>query len=274
MITNNTTSPTDQTAVGNHFAGLAREVDRADVGREPAANEADDAGPREEAATRRPPGQRRRLSAEELKAGETAAANARLREQVGRRIAQARHARNWSQTEAARMFGFATSAPLSKIENGMRMPPHDQLLNIARVLECSMDFFYGITEDEDIDRVGAARTRIAASVRRTIERTAEIVSEQIERHAKLIGPTVTDVRGLLAAGDDLLDATQNLIRLNSDVFDGMRGGATLIRTGCAFEAAAVDARRALRLTDALDKDLVRSLNALRVAGRAGDEDVK
>lgn len=190
------------------------------------------------------------------------AANIRLRPIVGTRLLSARDRSGLGQVEAAHLLGYATSSQLNQWEAGRRLPPLSELIKAARLYVVSVDYLVGDSDDQVRDHAQALRDTCLRGVRRQIERVAEITVDQIARHTRLVGPHIGTVRGLLKSGDGLLDSIQTFCRLNLQAMEQQRGGATLLRCAEEFERELLDARKSIRLHDALDGDLRRALAAI------------
>jgi transcriptional regulator with XRE-family HTH domain len=187
-----------------------------------------------------------------------AAENRRIAELIGSRLLEVRRMNGWTQTEAAAMLGWATPAQLAQIEAGQRRPPHDALLHIATVYNCSLDFIFGLIDSPDRDPARRTRATCLASVRGMLERVAELTVEQVDRSARLSsGMDVGTVRELLFAASRALDSLQLFQKLNQKTFDDLRGGASLIRAEADLGDAVRAAKSRLKLSDALDADLPR-----------------
>jgi transcriptional regulator with XRE-family HTH domain len=238
-------------AVSNPFAGL---TDRAAV---PAANDdvaedddvADDDGETSNhvSATRDP------------RRGD---ANRKLRRIVGPRLTRARALSGFSQTEAATAFGYRTPAQVSLWEMGRRLPPIFEVIKAARLYGVSLDYIVGESHETDRDPSAGARHAILRGVRGMLENVAQITIGEVDRHVRLVGPHVNNVRALLESGDALLEAFGVFVRHNQGAFSNQRSSATLQRRAEEFEASLASARTAIRLHDARDADLARALAAL------------
>lgn len=195
----------------------------------------------------------------EAVSGLRGAANIRLRRVIGPRLFRARELSGLGQSEAAHQLGYATPAQLNQWERSQRLIPASELIKAARLFGVSADYLLGESNDELRDPAQSLRDACLRGVRRQLERVAHITVDQVARHARLVGPHIGTVGGLIAAGDALLDAVRTLCRLNQVALDDMRGSATLVRTGENFEAELLSAREAIRLHDALDSDLRHAL---------------
>lgn len=179
---------------------------------------------------------------------------------------RAREIAGLTQTEAATGLGYSTPAQLNMWEFGRRLAPMVELIRAAEFYSVSVDFLLGLSLDETRDPAQGLRDAILRGVRSQLTRVAEITTAQVERHARLLGPHIGTVGGLVASGDALLDAIQTFCRLNQEALEEQRGSATLVRCAEDFESELLSARKKIRLHDALDDDLRRALSAL------GDED--
>jgi hypothetical protein len=84
---------------------------------------------------------------------------------VRRRLMAARRINRWDQQEAARRLGYATPAPLSKVEMGRIGLPRGFLVLAARVYNVSADFLLGLSDQPERDPRTATQQRIESRVR-------------------------------------------------------------------------------------------------------------
>lgn len=239
-------------AVGAVFAGLTTNAARAAT---PAAN--DPSVEREADASAR--------------GGE---ANARLSRVMAVRLVRARMLSGLSQGDVSKALHFKNQSQVALWERGRRLITPTALVRVSEVLGVSSDYLLGMSDEPERDQAAALRSACLIGVRKQLSRVAEITVDEVARHARLVGPHVGHVRGLLAAGDDLLEAFSGFMRSNSGAFDRMRGGATALRRAQEFETALEDARTAIRAHDALDGDLRRALADIALEDEmAGDDDV-
>lgn len=243
----------DGTALGmNPFAALMPNTARA---AQPAAND-DVAKPEAEADA-------------PVRGGD---ANARLRRVIGPRLVRARTLSGLSQGAVARLLGYKNQAQINMWETGRRLAPVSEIVRVAEVLGVSTDYLLGASDEPERDKSAALRSACLRGVRKQLARVAEITVDEVARHARLVGPHAGQVRGLLATGDDLLEALNSFMRANAGAFANQRGGATLQRRAQEFETALADARTAIRAHDALDADLSRALADIALEDElAGDE---
>jgi transcriptional regulator with XRE-family HTH domain len=239
-------------AVGNIFESLLPNASRAAA---PAANEDhvdDDAGARTRSVI----------------------ANAQLRRVMGVRLVRARMLSGLSQGDIAKALGLKGQTQVSLWEMGRRMVTHVDLVRVSEVLSVSVDYLLGISDEPEKDQSAALRSACVRGVRKMLDKVAAVTVDEVARHARLVGPHAGHVRGVLAAGDGLLEAFGSFVRANSDVFENsMRGAATLQRRAQEFETVLADARMAIRAHDALDGDLRRALADIALEDElVGDDD--
>jgi transcriptional regulator with XRE-family HTH domain len=189
-------------------------------------------------------------------------ANLKLRRILGPRLFRARELSGYSQTEAATALGYSTPAQLCQWEMSRRLAPVFEIIKAARLYGVSVDYLLGETYEPDRDPSAGARHAILRGVRGMLSKMAELTVGEIDRHARLIGPHASNVRGLIESGNAMLEALGVLVRHNHGAFVNMRGGASLQRLSTEFETALDEARVAIRLHDARDADLARVLASL------------
>lgn len=83
---------------------------------------------------------------------------------IGQRLKEAREINNFSQMQAAKMLGYATSSKLSKIENASdtHSIPLITLLHAAQLYEVSLDFLFGRTRDFDMGERATCEREVSA----------------------------------------------------------------------------------------------------------------
>ncbi|MGI4779097.1 MAG: helix-turn-helix domain-containing protein [Janthinobacterium lividum] len=189
----------------------------------------------------------------------------KLRRIVGPRLVRARALSGFTQTEAATAMGYSTPAQVNLWEMGHRLPPIFELIKAAEIYSVSLDYLIGVSHEPDRDPSVATRHALLRGVRGMLSQMAELTVGEIDRQVHLIGPHASNTRALLKSGDGLLEAFGAFVRHNHVAFSNMRGGATLQRLSCEFEAALAEARAAIRLHDARGANLVRALAALNDA---------
>ncbi|RYF72803.1 MAG: XRE family transcriptional regulator [Comamonadaceae bacterium] len=192
----------------------------------------------------------------------TAEERAELRNVIGPRLVKARKQAGLGQQELATILGMETSAQLNGWEQGRRHMPIDKLILVADALNCSTDYLLARSDDCTRDHAEGLRHAVLRGVRSQLVRTAEIVTDQIARHTRLVGSDAATVDDLLAAADKLLDSQATWQRLNLEAFEVQRGSASIVAACEALEKAVVDVRRKARVSRALDGDLRRALAEL------------
>ncbi|MDQ0590997.1 helix-turn-helix domain-containing protein [Variovorax paradoxus] len=186
-------------------------------------------------------------------------ANVKLRRVVGPRLLKARELSGLGQAEAAGLLGYSTPAQLNQWEYSRRLPPIFEIIKAANLYSVSLDYLVGESNEPERDPALALRHATLRGVRGMLHRVAEATVDQVARHARIVGPNVGNVRGLLAAGEGLLEALAAFVRANSGAFQNQRGSATVVRLMQEFETALDDARKRVALHDSLDGDLRRAL---------------
>ena len=98
---------------------------------------------------------------------------------LGARIAALRRAAGWNQAELARRLRISPSA-VGMYEQGRREPSADMLVQIARVLEVSVDYLLTgeVTREETESLEQMLRNRITSADRRLEQRTNRPFSRQ------------------------------------------------------------------------------------------------
>jgi len=201
----------------------------------------------------------------------TAQARAILRGVVGRRLVQARTLSGLSQTSAAQALGYVGPAQLSQWEKSRRLLPLGELIKASRVYNVPVDFLLGESADATRDPAAGLRHATLNGVRSVLEQVAVIVTDQVARHADMLGPTVGCVSGLVAAGQALQSSIDFVVR--QDGFDELLGGARLLHCSNEFAAQLDDARRKIELHNRMDSDVRQRLAAIGDAASHEDDDI-
>ena len=194
--------------------------------------------------------------------GPEAQANARLRRVMAPRLVRARMLSGLSQGEVAKLLDYKNQTQLNLWEQGRRLVPMPELVRVADALNVPSDYLLGMSPEPERDAALGLRRAMLNGVRSQLDRCAQVVIDEVHRHAKLVGVDSGSTATFIAAGAELLDAVQNLIRLNRDTFDNMKGGASVALRLESFEEAIHEAKRRQRFAHALDADLRERLSRL------------
>lgn len=149
---------------------------------------------------------------------------------VGERLKIARELCSMSLAEAASRLGFSTQASLSKLETAKHVAtiPLYLLADAARVYEVSTDYLLGITDELRQQ----ARVQTSQDVTRWLHTSMERARRQELEMLNLVHEEVTVA--LVGLRDVTLlvqeaDAAVNRFREINPRFEGMKGGATVLR---------------------------------------------
>ncbi len=186
----------------------------------------------------------------------------RLARVVGPRLHRARLSAGYTQGEASTILGWGTPAQLSQAEQGRRLAPPGALIAAGRAYGVSLDYLYGESDELDRDKAAGHRAGVLRGVRHALDTVAQVVVEQIASHERLAGPGAIHVRDLIEASRQLVEAVATLMRANAEIFDEMRGSATVVRACQELTDSIVDAERRLRLHDVRDADLRAALSSM------------
>jgi transcriptional regulator with XRE-family HTH domain len=249
---------------GKPFADL---VDRTEM---PAANDAKASG----GPTSQPGARARRSAAVDPDAAAAIRESRKdmpYRRVFGDRLRKAREASGLGQFEAARLLDFTSPAQWSLWEGSKRLPNLSEIVKVARLLNVSIGYLLGESDDEVADPAASLRDAVLRGVRAQLTRATEIVCDEVARHTRLVGGNVATVEGVIVAGDALLNAVANFQRINIKAVEDMKGSATLVWASEGFERELLGARQKIRLAQALDNDLRRALSGLSDLGSATPE---
>ncbi|MGL5949310.1 MAG: helix-turn-helix domain-containing protein [Aeromonas sp.] len=175
---------------------------------------------------------------------------AELLRSIGTRLREARAISNMQQQDAARHLGYATSARLSKIEQGgyAANMPLWVIVRAARLYDVSADYILGLS-----DNYGAAGDPEGREVHSWLMDTWEAHRERdlvvMRELCKRQQATAQAVKRTSAAILEAAAAMARFRELNT-MFDDMRGGNRLVSALARAEAEAHGANRLLRHTAA------------------------
>lgn len=149
----------------------------------------------------------------------------------------------WNQQHAARQLGYATSAPLAKIEAGGKFPLWLPPV-AARVYRVTTDFLLGVSEvDYEVARPGTEWERdivnaSAANIKLLMEEHAKF----LRGVAKTTSVTVDGTAALITASSGVREAFDWVRLHNPTLWDEVKGGARLERVMDDLHRACVNVR--------------------------------
>ncbi len=136
-------------------------------------------------------------------------AKAELRGVIADRVLKARLMNGYSQSEAAEMLQYGTTAQLSQWEQGRRPVPLTMLVRASEVFGVSMDWLCGISVEPDRDPRAARRIACTRAVRATLAASVERIVAAFDADEKVLSLNVAVVRGLA-------EAAQAVVALHGD----------------------------------------------------------
>lgn len=166
----------------------------------------------------------------------------RLVRTIGERMRQARELCNFSQSEAARWFGYANPSKLSKIEaaTDTRSVPLWAILAAAQVYEVSVDFLFGITDDWEKEAPRSTQVWLLEAWQKARERDLRALDRV---HVEVL-TTATATSELVAAVRGVGDAL-SIYRNRNAGFDDSPASASLVGRLARLEALARNAETRL-----------------------------
>lgn len=173
----------------------------------------------------------------------------RIRTVMGVRVRAAREALNVGQTELADAIGHANSTQVCLWESGQRMPHISTLIQSADLLGVSLDYLVGRTEEPEPDFRAVRRNAMAATVKASTEAFATTLAHELLRGGADVEGTLRGV-ALLTKVEALSKAVQRMQAANEDVFNGLRGGATVLRAAAEASDAAAQVDEVMTATAA------------------------
>lgn len=160
--------------------------------------------------------------------------NAAFRTKVAERCLLARELNGYSQSDAARLFGYKNSTQLSQWEQAKRMPPIQRLLQASGIYRVSMDYLLGVSDEPDRDPMSAERLMLLSSVSNLLDSATRDIVDVVMAHARTGGPTIGAAHCFTAEGQKVVEAFKKFRAINAD-FDDLRGGNTLVVAIETFE---------------------------------------
>lgn len=191
--------------------------------------------------------QQRRMARSKVRAEEIEKHSEVIKE-VGIRLRKARELNSLSLTEAAKLFGFANPASISKLETAKHVAsiPVWFLVEAARVYEVSADYLLGLTEELGMQARVQFDRETAQWMQSAIERTRERdIQTMATLHSQIVCAMEIE-RDLTISVQEVDRALDAFVDQNPRFNSSMKGGARLRRT--VDEAMQLAAKAAAQLT--------------------------
>lgn len=137
--------------------------------------------------------------------GNEVSANEVIASEMGTRMKKLRKSRGWKQQSIADKLGKKVST-YAGWENSPRLPPTEMIPEIARALECTIDYLYGRTSDpgktlaDEIMTMNEAEIKILRGMKFTQEELENLTEEQIREIRSFIEYQLTKIRNNPANG--------------------------------------------------------------------------
>lgn len=178
---------------------------------------------------------------------------AKIIQTVGERFKAARELCGLSQSDAARLLGYANPSKLSKVENAMGAAsvPLWLFTEAARLYQVSIDYLFGMSETFDTSSRLSQERQTAAWLFEEWNRLRVRDTVAMRRLCNRIEAVDKAVTFAIERATDITEAMQAVVRLNPDFADTMRGGARLI---AAIERADDASRHCLQGLEAFRRD--------------------
>lgn len=153
-----------------------------------------------------------------------------LAKSIGNRMREAREIAGMSQSEAARLLGYANSSKLAKVEMGTdtNSVPLWLIKRASRLYEVSIDFLFGESDDWELSAQACQERDVSKWVfdawNQARERDMEILRRLNQRFDGLSGA----INKSVSASEDVRAAWDRIIALNPKFEDEVRGGGRLL----------------------------------------------
>lgn len=152
-----------------------------------------------------------------------------LAKAIGARLREAREIAGMSQSEAARLLGYANSSKLAKVEMGTdtNSVPLWLIKRASRLYEVSIDFLFGESDDWELSARACQERDVSKWVfdawNEARQRDMEILRKLNMRFDGLSESIVKSI----SASEDVRAAWDKLVRLNPKFEEEIRGGGSL-----------------------------------------------
>lgn len=154
-----------------------------------------------------------------------------LKKVVGRRLKAARRAAQMTETKAALAIGHKNVTQLSLWESGDRLPPHVELVKLAKLYAVPLDYLCGLTDDPLADPLENNQGVIARAVADAIQDQWDSFTKITAQHAAvaIMGQRQdrADLQLVNEASKAIKRALSRVKELNPDFEDEYRGSANL-----------------------------------------------
>ena len=164
------------------------------------------------------------------------ATKADIRQIIAGRLLSSREINGFSQTDAAKKFGYSTPAQLSQWEQCRRMPPLQMLVRASSVYRVSLDYIMGVSDEPDRDPASTERRQVLCGVEDAVKTATLEIYELAMRHIEQGGPTVEMSHSMLREGEQFHRAVTRFMEINKDKFEDMLGGSPLAGMAERFES--------------------------------------
>jgi transcriptional regulator with XRE-family HTH domain len=168
--------------------------------------------------------------------------NARLRQVVAERLIEARALCGLDQGGAAQRMGYTNSTQICLWEQAKRLPPHNVLLRCADVYGVSLDYLLGRCDSPESDELLAGRNAMLRHAAGLIEHHATDVAALVSHYLSTGAPAVLASGNLLHRIGRAITAIEGFQHLNEQIFDDLRGGASLLHALRLLGESANEAR--------------------------------
>lgn len=111
-------------------------------------------------------------------------ANTLMANEMGKRMSTLRDKRGWTQKSVAEKLGKKVPT-YAGWENGRRLPPTEMVPEIARALECTIDYLYGRTSDpeqklaDEIMKLNEGEIKILRGLKFSQEQLENLTDDQV-----------------------------------------------------------------------------------------------
>lgn len=180
-----------------------------------------------------------------------ATTRAALAKNIGIRLRAARESIGMQQSDAARRLGYANSSKLAKIEGGTdtNSVPHWMILRAARLYEVSIDYIYGESDDWELSARALQERDMAKWMMEAWEAGRQRDMETLKRLKIRLDAISESAALMFSASQDVNDAFNRFVELNSETFDDMRGGSRLLSAiGRLLDVSGTSKRKVTRFS--------------------------
>lgn len=152
-----------------------------------------------------------------------------LAKAIGARLREAREIAGMSQSEAARLLGYANSSKLAKVEMGTdtNSVPLWLIKRASRLYEVSIDFLFGESDDWELSARACQERDVSKWVFDAWNEARQRDMEILRRLNMRFDGLSESITKSISASEDVRVAWDKLLKINPKFEEEIRGGGSL-----------------------------------------------